>query len=93
MPKFEFWLKNGVNFEFVLIKRGEFWPNKKGWILSFDPVTSLKLLISPLLLGLFVIVARFARKLFELLLLKSVINWDKIKALQQNPVLNLNASE
>ena len=44
---------NGENFEFC--------PDKKGEILNFDPVTSLKLLISPFLLGLFVNVARFAR--------------------------------
>ena len=52
----------------------EFWPNKKGWIsnfyptkrgiLNFDPFTSLEILTSPFLLGLFENVARFARKLF-----------------------------
>ena len=46
----------GVNFEFC--------SNKKGLILNFDPVTSIKLPISPFLLGLFVNIARFARKLF-----------------------------
>ena len=48
--------RKGENFEFC--------PDKKGEILNFDPVTSLKLLFFPFLLGLFVNVARFARKLF-----------------------------
>ena len=38
------------------------WPNKKGEILNFDPITLLKLLISPYLLDLFVNLARYARK-------------------------------
>ena len=42
----------------------ELCPDKKGEITNFDPVTSLKLLIYPFLLGLHVNVARFARKLF-----------------------------
>ena len=42
----------------------EFCPDKEGENLNFDPVTSLKLLISPFLIGLFVNVAHFARKLF-----------------------------
>ena len=46
----------GLIFNFDRIKRGNF--------RILDPVTSLKLPISPFLWGLFVNVARFARKLF-----------------------------
>ena len=50
--------------KFDPIKGGTFelWPNKKGEILNFDPITLLKLLISPYLLDLFVNLARYARK-------------------------------
>ena len=82
----------------------EFWPNKKGWILNFDPI---KMEILTLFIGsiffkrsslrsqtfLSFTTLHVAYSILGHPVLESVINWDKIKALQQNSVLNLNASE